>query len=137
MTVRLRPVVGRSYCVVLMGPRRASSHAETLQGTVALIESRTTVGSATVMRALHVGSFDVDLERWGLPRLASTAERAVIGRTWGDSVELVLGQDGSDRVMRLRGAWAGDSVLGSWALTPRAAAGAIGRFVLVRAATAH
>ena len=120
-----------------MGWRRRAPQAETLQGTVALIESRTTIGSATVVRALHVGSFDADLGRWGLPRFASGAERAVIGRTWGDSVELVLGQDGSDRVMRLRGAWADDSVLGSWEVTPRAAPGAIGRFVLARAAPAH
>jgi hypothetical protein len=90
-----------------IGLRRASAQAETLPGTVALIESRTAIGSATVVRALHVGSFDADLGRWGLPRFASGAERAVIGRTWGDSVELVLGPDGSDRVMRLRGEWGG------------------------------
>lgn len=120
-----------------MGRRPDASQAETLQGTVALIESRTIVGSATVERALHVGSFDADLWRWGLPGFASRAERGVVGRTWGDSVELVLGQDGSDRVMRLRGTWAADSVLGSWEVTPRAVAGAIGRFVLARAAPAH
>jgi hypothetical protein len=120
-----------------MGVGRGSSQAEPVQGTVALIESRATIGSATVAKAMHVGSFDADLWRWGIPRSASGAGRAVIGRTWGDSVELVLGPDGSDRVMRLRGAWRNDSVLGSWEVAPRAAAGAIGRFTLARAAPAH
>ncbi len=119
-----------------MGLKRASSQAESLQGTVALIESRTTIKSSAVGRALHVGSFDLDLGCWGFSRSASGAERAVVGRTWQDSVELVLGPDGSDRVMRLRGAWVEDSVLGSWQVTPRAAVAAMGSFTLARASPA-
>jgi len=113
---------------------RGSSQAETVQGTVALIEARTHVGAAAMVGALHVGSFDADLRRWGLPPSSTSAERAVVGRTWGDSVALVLGRDGSDLALQLRGAWSGDSVLGSWELAPRAAAGSVGRFTLARAA---
>jgi hypothetical protein len=111
---------------------RDGGAGDSLEGTVAIVESHAVLEAPPLPRALHVGTYDADLDRWGLG--ASSAGHGIVGRTWDDSVALVLGPEGRDRAIRLRGVWEGDSVVGRWQAAPRSGAGAVGRFSLVRRA---
>ena len=108
------------------GPREVT-------GTLALVANHWLDGRAVPAALSHYGSYDIDFRRLGFdPRLSGQApsvEADVRGR---DSIDIVVEPNGRERV-HLRGAWASDSIVGSWVIeADRTGADASGSFSMTR-----
>ena len=101
-------------------------------GTIALIEDRADgVSYASLPAALHKGTYDVDFSPLGFTTRAGSSVPEAVGRTAGDSVDIVLAPGAGRLSVALHGRFGGDSVTGTWTVTSRQVGGG-GRFVMQR-----
>lgn len=107
-----------------------------VRGTIALVANHWLDDRAVNTALSNYGSYDLDFRRLGFdPRLAGQAPRVEAEVRGRDSVEIVFEPEGRERI-RLRGAWASDSIVGVWALeADRTGGDAAGSFAMTRQRT--
>lgn len=102
-------------------------------GAVALLPNHGLEDVPGLATPTNVGTFDVDFSALGFdvrdPSRAPAAAARAVGR---DSVRLLLGPVGTRPTVVMRGAWAGDSLVGEWRVEVGRTAGASGTFVMAR-----
>lgn len=110
------------------GARPADVH-----GVLAFVPNPGLDGLMDIDAPTDVGTFDVVFTPLGFDlRSAGQVPAAVARAVRGDSVELRLGSGSGQPAVWMRGAWAGDSIVGTWSLASARAAGGSGAFVLAR-----
>ena len=111
---------------------RAVNHY--VSGELAFLPNRWLTRAYPMIKSASVyGSYDVDFSPFGFDaRSDDETPTAVAGWLSSDSLEIVIGNSGSDVTVRMAGRIAGDSISGGWRVLISRTSGGGGRFVMVR-----
>ncbi len=130
-TPAARRLVGVWTLQLVRRPERfapAGARPDTLDGPVAIIPNRSDPGASWNAHPMTAaGAFDLALDRWGHPGGA----HELMGRTYGDSVEILLDPRAGSAATWLAGVWRGDRVTGEWVSDRGRGASDAGAFTLV------
>lgn len=111
-----------------------ASEGRVLRGEIALVPNHWLDGGDDLPHPTHYGTYDIDFRVFGFdPRPRGELPRVAARVGARDSVALILEPDDPHESVQLRGAWKGDSIVGSWALEPARVGGdASGTFKMAR-----
>lgn len=112
---------------------RPPSPPAAVHGVLAFVADDHVDGTDELPDPTNVGTFDATFQPFGFEPGDPARAPVALARAWGrDSVVVLLGPGGDRPGLRLRGAWVGQSLVGTWSLVSTRMLGASGTFVMTR-----